>query len=86
MNNYPPGVTGAEPHLTGEYLCDNCGATLPEDPNCPECDRGEMEFVEDAAHPGTGVFTCECGHTLPFDFDTCPGGCRQPEFDAERDL
>lgn len=29
--NYPPGVTGNEPQITGEWPCENCGATLPEE-------------------------------------------------------
>lgn len=49
--NYPPGVTGNEPQLTGEWPCENCGAVLPED------------------HDG----------------NTCPNGCPEPDWDAERD-
>lgn len=25
LSNYPPGVTGNEPHLTGEHPCGHCG-------------------------------------------------------------
>jgi hypothetical protein len=34
MNNYPPGVTGNEPQITGEWPCDLCyglGYELTED-------------------------------------------------------
>jgi hypothetical protein len=54
--NLPPGVSPNDPHLTGEYPCANCGATLPEEY------EGE-----------------------PFDGDECPGGCDEPDWDAERD-
>jgi len=29
--DYPPGVTGNEPQITGEWRCANCGAVLPEE-------------------------------------------------------
>lgn len=29
--NLPPGVTGNEPYLTGEWPCRECGAILPEE-------------------------------------------------------
>jgi hypothetical protein len=36
MNNYPPGVTGREPHLTGEWPCPSCdGAVVERDPDGP---------------------------------------------------
>ncbi len=31
LSNYPPGVTGNEPELTGEWPCVECGRTLPEE-------------------------------------------------------
>lgn len=31
LSNYPPGVTGREPQLTGEWPCAACGTTLPEE-------------------------------------------------------
>ena len=56
-SNYPPGVTGNEPELTGEWPCAHCGATLPEE------------------HDGE-----------PYDGDTCPDGCQEPDWDeVERD-
>ncbi len=41
-SNYPPGVTGNEPELTGEWPCDECGGRgYDEDEDgkhsCPVC-------------------------------------------------
>jgi len=67
--DYPPGVTGNEPQITGEWPCVNCGRTLPEEAECPEC--GEP-MVEDDHE-----WTCTaCDHTEAS--DTCPGGCYEP--------
>jgi DNA-directed RNA polymerase subunit RPC12/RpoP len=73
-SNYPPGVSGNEPHLTGEYPCANCGATLPEEADCTEC-GGVL-----APDEKTGSsWVCEqCGHVAG-DANLCPGGCREPE-------
>lgn len=27
MSSYPPGVSGNEPHMTGDYPCSSCGGT-----------------------------------------------------------
>lgn len=27
-SNYPPGVTGNEPQITGEYPCEHCGERI----------------------------------------------------------
>jgi hypothetical protein len=48
MSNYPPGVTGNEPQITGEWPCDDCGGRGYEEDedgksSCPSCD-------------GTGVY------------------------------
>ena len=43
MNNYPPGVSGNEPQITGEWPCFNCGATLPEDCEGDVCPGGCAE-------------------------------------------
>jgi hypothetical protein len=39
MSNYPPGVTGNEPQITGEYPCGYCGGYGPstEDDHCELC-------------------------------------------------
>jgi RNA polymerase subunit RPABC4/transcription elongation factor Spt4 len=90
LSNYPPGVTGNEPQITGEYPCADCGAPLPESPHCPECNAGEMTLGEIQDERGSHeVFACDgCGHTIPSDFDTCPGGCEEDpagDYDAWRD-
>ena len=43
--DYPPGVTGREPQITGEWPCTNCGRILPEEiePRPNEPDRYEQE-------------------------------------------
>ncbi len=55
--NYPPGVTGNEPELTGEWPCGFCGGEgcwackngiHPEEaPACPECDSPETRFFSE---------------------------------------
>jgi ribosomal protein S27AE len=76
-SNYPPGVSGNEPQLTGEWPCSNCGATLPEEAECPECGKPmEMDDKGDR-------WTCSCGASCAG--DECPGGCNEPDWDAERD-
>lgn len=52
MSNYPPGVTGNEPEITGEYPCTSCGGAggWMEDTGpdiCPLC-KGIGIFPEDA--------------------------------------
>lgn len=52
MSNYPPGVTGNEPQITGEYPCDLCGGCgYDEDEDgkhsCPLC-LGTGIYPEDA--------------------------------------
>lgn len=48
---FPPGVTGLEPQITGDWPCWNCGRPLPEEADCPECgvmldDDGEKWVCE----------------------------------------
>jgi hypothetical protein len=55
MNNYPPGVTGNEPQITGEWPCEDClGAGYFEDgdgpDSCLSCD-GSGIIPEDAWGP-----------------------------------
>lgn len=50
-NNYPPGVTGNEPHLTGEWPCFDCdGAGYDEDEDgkhgCERCNGSGIEPEE----------------------------------------
>lgn len=52
MSNYPPGVTGNEPQITGEWPCDECGGRgYDEDEDgkyaCPLC-KGTGIYPEDA--------------------------------------
>lgn len=56
MSNYPPGVTGNEPQITGEWpclLCDGEGGN-PEDGSCPHCkgtglepEEFDVEYIEE---------------------------------------
>jgi len=51
LSNYPPGVTGNEPHLTGEYPCSECdgaGGDFDEDGGhaCPRCKGRGIEPEE----------------------------------------
>jgi hypothetical protein len=43
--HYPPGVTGLEPELTGEWPCEVCGGTggSREDGSCPWCSGTGVE-------------------------------------------
>lgn len=90
LSNYPPGVTGNEPQITGEWPCENCGATLPEEVDCPECGK-PMEYIDalkdDPEHPARRVWKCNepdgCEAEIPP--DTCPGGCDEPDPDRLRD-
>jgi len=50
--NYPPGVTGNEPQITGEWPCEECGGQgWDEDEDgkhaCPHCDGSGMEPEDD---------------------------------------
>jgi DnaJ-class molecular chaperone len=48
MSNYPPGVTGNEPQITGEWPCDECdGMGYFED----EDGKDSCKFCE-----GTGIY------------------------------
>lgn len=38
MSNYPPGVTGNEPQITGEWPCSYCGG----EGGWMDCDGGEV--------------------------------------------
>lgn len=67
LSNYPPGVTGNEPHLTGDHEtveCPQCGgyggvaAVCPRcnGDGCRECQNGERE-VECPTCEGDGSIT-----------------------------
>ncbi len=50
--NYPPGVTGFEPELTGEWPCGECGGKgYDEDEDgkhaCGRCDGSGLEPEEE---------------------------------------
>jgi hypothetical protein len=49
MSNYPPGVSGNEPQITGEWPCGYCGGASKYDPNeyCPLC-KGSGIHPEEA--------------------------------------
>lgn len=82
MSNYPPGVSGNEPQITGEWPCRNCGATLPEEAPCPECDPrrypGATIIIE-----GEDWYCPRCERKWPG--DECPGGCVEPDYDSIRE-
>jgi len=81
-SNYAPGVTGNEPQLTGIWPCVECGAALPEIPTCPSC--GEPMEQQSVVDAGSGDWIClqgNCLGALPAEFDRCPGGCREPEWE-----
>ncbi len=65
MSNYPPGVTGNEPQITGEWPC-------------PQCGGAGGDFDEDGGHScwfcaGTGI--------APEEAPECPEcGSRETEF------
>ena len=53
-SNYPPGVNGSEPQISGELTCNhNAAAGLPG--LCPQCTADEAEdpgaFAEFGPHP-----------------------------------
>lgn len=73
-SNLPPGVTGSEPELTGEWPCLECGMVLPEQAECSEC-GAQLVPRERENHTGAS-WTCEgCGHVTG-DAGICPTGCR----------
>lgn len=81
LSNYPPGVTGTEPHLTGIWPCANCGAALPEEKTCQRCDGTGKEHYTYASDPSQGAPCTECDGTgkVPVneDDETCPDGCHE---------
>lgn len=64
-SNYPPGVSGNEPHITGEWPCVACGGYgYDEDEDgkhaCPHCrGRGiepeefDVQYLQDLVDAGT---------------------------------
>lgn len=83
--NYPPGVTGNESQLTGIWPCRDCDAPLPEEKTCPRCDGTGKERYAYASDPSQGATCTECDGRgkvpLDDDDDTCPEGCREPEWE-----
>ena len=61
MSNYPPGVTGFEPHLAGYLDCEEC---VCEDP------LEAWRYYEDK----DGEFIA-CDHQQPCDCDPCECDC-----------
>lgn len=55
MSNYPPGVTGNEPHLRGYEGCEECPC---EEPDAPESISASGDIC---IHPDVcGCDQCEC--------------------------
>jgi hypothetical protein len=59
MNNYPPGVTGNEPELTGEWEC-SCDHGLDGEETCPVCQGKGFITGEETYFLETYV-CAECG-------------------------
>lgn len=49
MNNYPPGVTGMEPEISGVWPCDGCSRQIHSDTCCrhTRCDTDAAPFAPD---------------------------------------
>jgi hypothetical protein len=77
-SNYPPGVSGNEPQITGEWPCEGCGETLPEEADCPDCGGVVTYEADELWHCADCEWTAD-GHY-------CPGGCPDVEYEraAER--
>src|ERR1700760_2143179 len=75
-SNYPPGVTGNEPEITGEWPCE-----CDRDPDCKKCDG--KGFVNGDEAIWNVVLDCpNCGHhTLELFTDDwlCSRRCEGPD-------
>lgn len=74
MSNYPPGVSGNEPQITGEWPCD-CSNSDDSgyDPRCPLCGgrgilREEVEELADVKKEIADLFAKH--HLGRIEFDT----------------
>jgi DNA-directed RNA polymerase subunit RPC12/RpoP len=67
-------------HVEGVARCASCGATLPEEADCTLC-LGDGKSDE----PGIPCEACGGRKRVPFEGDTCPDGCLEYDWDAERD-
>jgi hypothetical protein len=93
MSNYPPGVTGNEPQITGEWPCAACGGhdssgcwlcggsgIEPEDaPCCPTCGSDRTDWIEDLSPWRLAVVAEAHGIRLR----TTASGAVVPLFDGE---
>lgn len=68
--DYPPGVTGNEPQITGITPCAKCGAPLPEEADCHECGK-PMEWDNECCD----WWCAACDGIV--DGERCPGGCEE---------
>ena len=72
LSNLPPGVSESDPHITGEWPCNDCGTTLPEEVECHRCKGDTCNLCEDARERLAEGY--------------CPGGCPERDWDTEREL
>lgn len=82
MNNYPPGVSGNEPEITGIYRCFNCNVVLPEETECPRCEGTGFELYSE---DGEICTECDGDQVIGFEGDECPDGCNEPDPDRQHD-
>ncbi len=69
LSNYPPGVTGNEPELTGIWPCSRC--------------NGEVEW-NDEGRPGSSCWFCGGTGVDPEDPPPCPEcGSEDTDFDGQ---
>jgi hypothetical protein len=91
-SNLPPGVSGNEPQITGEWKCADCGALLPEDGWWIVVDDdGEHTLEASDGDEARERHLRENPEALvesvrSYDGEVCPDYCPEPDYDdmAER--
>lgn len=70
MSNYPPGVSGNEPQITGEWPCDECDGKGFEDDgeSKSSCDYCEGKgFISGDEKYFSKTYVCDCGGDVKYD-------------------